>query len=212
MAVDLICLQDAADLLGVSSERVRQLVIAGDIPGVRFGNAWAVPRIAVTARADAPRHRGRPLGARRVWQAILDENVDLADVGRYRNRGTTHRYTASLADTQALARRADVMISGLAAASRHAALISDEDAPCMLYLPDRVHALVGSRYAAVPDPLGNLVLRVVPDSEWDLASRGSTRHVDGAHIAPVAAIALDLVDSADPRHQIAARHLIDDHG
>jgi hypothetical protein len=39
MASDLLALSDASALLGVSSERVRQLIVAGDLPGVRFGNA-----------------------------------------------------------------------------------------------------------------------------------------------------------------------------
>lgn len=212
MAVDLIPLEDAASLLGVSPERVRQLVVAGDLPGIRFANAWAVPRAAVTARADAPRRRGRPLGTRRVWQAILDRDVDLDDVGRYRNRGATYRYLASFADSQALTRRADVMTSGVAAATRHGALLSDEHTNEVLYLPGRVHARLESQFAVVPDPLGNLILRVVPDTEWDLASKGSIHHVDGLHLAPIAAVSLDLMDSSDPRHHIAALHLIDHHG
>jgi len=85
MASDLVSLADASQLLGVSSERVRQLVVAGDLPGVRFGNAWAVPRDAVAARRQASNRRGRPLGEKRVWQAIVSGDVDLSNVSRYRN-------------------------------------------------------------------------------------------------------------------------------
>ena len=70
MASELVSLAAASQLLGVSPERVRQLVVAGDVPGVRFGNAWAVPRDAIAARRQVSNRRGRPLGERRAWQAI----------------------------------------------------------------------------------------------------------------------------------------------
>lgn len=37
MPSDLVSLADASSILGVSSERVRQLVVAGDLPAQRFG-------------------------------------------------------------------------------------------------------------------------------------------------------------------------------
>ncbi len=46
MASDLVSLNDAAQVLGVSAERVRQLVVAGDLPGVRFGNAGCAADVA----------------------------------------------------------------------------------------------------------------------------------------------------------------------
>ena len=95
MASDLVSLADASQLLGVSSERVRQLVVAGDLPGVRFGNAWAVPRGAVAARRQVSNRRGRPLGERRAWEAIASGGVDLSNVSRYRNRGVVERYSMS---------------------------------------------------------------------------------------------------------------------
>ena len=89
MASDLVSLNDAAQVLGVSAERVRQLVVAGDLPGVRFGNAWAVPRSALVARQGQEPRRGRPLGVRRAWEAIAAGDVDLDEVGKYRNRAVS---------------------------------------------------------------------------------------------------------------------------
>ncbi len=57
------------------------------------------------------------------------------------------------------------------------------------------------------DPLGNLMVRAVPDDAWGLVLDASLPASDGGRLAPRAAVALDLMASADPRHWIAAQHL-----
>ncbi len=101
----------------MSSERVRQLVVAGDLPGVRFGNAWAVPRDSITARRQVSNRRGRPLSARRAWESIAAADIDLSNVSRYRNRGEVHRYEMSAADLEFVLLRDGAMVSGVVAAS-----------------------------------------------------------------------------------------------
>jgi hypothetical protein len=61
---ELLPLADAADLLGVSVERVRQLVVGGQLPGQRFGNVWVVPEdaggaavVTCARQAGSPRPR-----------------------------------------------------------------------------------------------------------------------------------------------------------
>lgn len=44
---DLISVQDAAQLIGISRQRVQQLIEAGDLPASRVGAAYALPRQAV---------------------------------------------------------------------------------------------------------------------------------------------------------------------
>ena len=58
---------------------------------------------------------------------------------------------------------------------------------------------------AVPDPLGAVVLRVVPDDAWAILAE---RKSEGPNLAPRAAVALDLMESADPRHWVAAEQLV----
>lgn len=50
---------DAARRLGVSASYVRQLIAAGELPGVRVGRAWRIPEAALeqAARARAARTR-----------------------------------------------------------------------------------------------------------------------------------------------------------
>jgi excisionase family DNA binding protein len=47
---DYLTLQAAAALLGISRQRVDQLVREGKLPGVRPGNEWLTTRTAVEAR------------------------------------------------------------------------------------------------------------------------------------------------------------------
>ncbi len=102
MPSNLVSLSDASSILGVSSERVRQLVVAGDLPAQRFGNAWAVPMDAVVARRHASRSGGRPLGAVRAWCEIVRDDVDLGRPGRYRSRADVVRCEMSHADVESL--------------------------------------------------------------------------------------------------------------
>ncbi len=207
MSSDLVSLADASALLGVSSERVRQLVMAGDIPGVRFGNAWAVPREAILAREHGSSRRGRPLSARNSWEMITAGQVDLSNTSRFRNRGELHRLEMSHADLQFLTQHDNVLVSGIEAAIGFGELLSADAADLHLYLPDSLYAELISMVAAIPDPLGSVRLRVVPDEVWGLVIDESEEK-GAIWFAPRSAVALDLMESADPRHWIAAENLV----
>lgn len=210
MASDLLSLADASALLGVSAERVRQLVVAGDLPGVRFGNAWAVPRDSIAARRQVSNRRGRPLSARRAWESIAAADIDLSNVSRYRNRGEIHRYEMSAADLEFMSRQDGVITSGVIAAANFGELLQAEPGECDIYVAASFHDDLGSFVAAVPDQLGGVAVRVVPDDVWAFVESISYRQDEaGQRLPPRAAVALDLMESGDPRHWVAAEHLIE---
>ena len=165
MASDLVSLADASQLLGVSSERVRQLVVAGDLPGVRFGNAWAVP-------------------------------------------GEVERYSMSAADAESLVSDRGAIESGVAGAVFFGQLLQEEVAEVDLYVPQQLHQALSSVVAAVEDSLGSVVLRVLSDGAWADLEAVALKSDDGRAIAPRSAVALDLMDSGDPRHWVAAENLV----
>lgn len=201
MPSDLVSLADASSILGVSSERVRQLVVAGDLPAQRFGNAWAVPMDAIVARRHSARSGGRPLGSVRAWREIVDGDIDLSRPGRYQRRAEVVRCEMSWADVESLPGAVGALISGVRAAIEFgASLIAADDRD--LYLSRRAFGQLGSVVAAVPDALGRVRLRVIDDDAWGIIS--------GGEVAPRGAVALDLLDSADPRHWIAAEGLVGD--
>ncbi len=213
MAEDLLSLADASVLLGVSAERVRQLVARGQLPGVRFGNAWAVPRDAVVSRRHQANRRGRPFGAKRAWEEILSGDVDLGAVGRYCERGEIRRFLMSRGDLAYLAEQDSVLVSGVVGAVGHGELLAPDGSESAFYLADGVVDQLLEMVAAVPSPLGPVVVRVVPDDAWALLIDARLGSPDvGSRLAPRAAVALDLMESGDPRHWEAAGHLVGERG
>ena len=151
------------------------------------------------------------MGARRAWEKIVVGDVDLDDVGRFRNRAVVHRYEVSGSDAEFLASHDAVAVSGVAAAIEMGEPLAVAARGMELYMAESFHEHLGSVVALVADPLGDLTVRVVQDDAWDLVMGASQKADGGVRLAPRAAVALDLMASADPRHWIAAQHLLDAH-
>ncbi len=200
---ELLPLAAAADLLGVSVERVRQLVVGGQLPGQRFGNVWVVPKDAVAARRHSPGMRGRPLGPVGAWHEILGGSIDLRHPGKYQRRANVVRCEMSRADVVALPEMVGARLGGVRAAiDLGEQLVPGNDFD--VYLSAKSFACLDKRVAFIPDAAGRIVLRVVDDRAWELLPKGA--------LVPPAAVALDLLESGDPRHWISAEHLAHDHG
>ncbi len=200
---ELLPLADAADLLGVSVERVRQLVVGGQLPGQRFANVWVVPKEAIAARRHSPGVRGRPLGPRSAWREILAGPIDLQRPGRYQRRAAVIRCEMSRADAAALPEMVGALFGGVRAAIDLGEQVALDDS-VDLYLPAKSFRGLDARVAFVPDAAGRIALRVVDDDAWHLIPKGP--------LAPQNAVVLDLLESGDPRHWIAAEHLADANG
>lgn len=196
---ELLPLADAADLLGVSIERVRQLVVGGQLPGQRFANVWVVPKDAIAARRHSPGVRGRPLGPLRAWHEIIADHVDLQRPGRYQRRAEIVRCEMSRADADALPELVGALIGRVRAAVELGEQLAIDDS-VDLYLSAKSFDNLDARVAFVPDVAGRVVLRVVKDDAWRLVPKDA--------IAPRAAVALDLLESGDPRHWIAGERLV----
>ena len=200
---NLLPLADAALLLGVSVERVRRLVVGGQLPGQRLGNVWVVPRDAVVARRHSPGVRGRPLGPVNAWLEILAGSIDLRHSGRYQRRANVVRCEMSRADVAALPEMVGAIPGGVRAAIDLGEQLAPDDNLDM-YLSAQSFAGLDARVAYVPDAAGRIALRVVDDRAWELLPKSAG--------APRVAVALDLLESGDPRHWISAEHLADSDG
>lgn len=107
----------------------------------------------------------------------------------------------SQADFESLPGAVGALMSGVRAAIEFgASLIATDDRD--LYLSRSAFDQLDSLVAAIPDSLGRIRLRIVDDDAWGIIS--------GGEFAPRGAVALDLLDSADPRHWIAAEALVAD--
>ena len=134
------------------------------------------------------------------------------NVSRYRNRGAMHRYLMSVAEADHLLDCGRAVQSGVAAAIAHGELLSADGAEIDLYVSNDLYESLESFVAAVEDPLGSVVLRVVPDDIWAQVRNAASESGEGQLVAPAAAVALDLMDSGDPRHWVAAEHLLASRG
>jgi excisionase family DNA binding protein len=78
-AVQVLSVHEAADALGVSMQRVRQLIKAGQIPARRSSAGWLIPSDAVAERSKSL-HQGRPPAPQTAWSviALLSAASDLA--------------------------------------------------------------------------------------------------------------------------------------
>lgn len=73
MDVDsLVSLRDAADMLGVSRQKVQQLITEHRLPAVRIGGNWQLSVVDVERCGQSPRRSGRPLEPSRAWQVLRD--------------------------------------------------------------------------------------------------------------------------------------------
>ena len=108
----------------------------------------------------------------------------------------------SKADVDSVPHLSNALVGGVRGAVGHGASLVD-DGSRDLYLAGRAFDGLAAVVAYVIDPLGSIRLRVVDDDAWEIIPAGP--------LAPPGAVALDLLESADPRHRIAAAELLDDH-
>lgn len=96
----------AAEALGVSPDRIRQLIGSGELAAERVGRFWVLDRASVRRRARSDPSDGRPYGQRQVWQMAALAEVDREAEGAAdgeplvdpKERWRLHRYLVDLAD------------------------------------------------------------------------------------------------------------------
>lgn len=210
-----IAVKDAAQRLGVSESRVRQLLVAGDLNGRRIGRAWLVDGDDVARLRGQRRRSGRPVGPKRAW-AI----VDLLSGGRapwlsYSERSQVRSYAARLDEPSAdewrgilrgrselrpvrahpaavarLSQVENVLPAGAAEAVRRGFdLVAVGEPRPELYMPISEWDRIARSLALQPSHDADLIIRH-PMMVWPFEGRDSV---------PDAAIAADLLHSAEPR-------------
>jgi excisionase family DNA binding protein len=65
----VLSVHEAADVLGVSMQRVRQMIHAGQLDARRSSAGWLIPKSAVTERSKKI-HQGRPPEPLTAWSAV----------------------------------------------------------------------------------------------------------------------------------------------
>lgn len=214
-----ISVREAAERLGLSSQRVRYLIARGHLPALRIGARWVVEE----ADLRPGRRVSRPMSPRIAWglAALMDgspvDGLGPREVARLRGRiqqlqaeragraalvhswlarrATAHRFSAAAADLADL--RADPRLRTSGLSDPRAGLSAAADVEGYV-APVHLQLLV-SEFLLVTRPPGaavgtNVVLR---------------SHDVGRGPVPVLAVAADLLERPGTRESAAAERLID---
>lgn len=217
---DPISIPEAASVLGLSAGRVHAMVVHGGLPAVKVGGRWLVERGEVEWRQRQRPLRGRPFAAHNAWALLRlasgedPEGIDPVSRSRLRRalalegleelrprllrRADSKFFNAHPGEIPYVMADQRFVASGISAAGIHGLdLISGSEADGYV----RAGALQSFERDHALQPgveRWNVRLRVVPDSAWPL--------VPGeGQVAPLAAVAVDLAEDADPRSAAAGR-------
>lgn len=217
-----VSVQQAAERLSVSRERIRALAAAGRIPARKLGRDWAIDIDRVGLGDFGQRGRGRPLSPRSSWailellagkqpqglsrseriraQARLVAIAELAP-GDLSARAEIGRYVVHRGLSGRLLSDSRLVLGGASAASHYRAdLIALEELEGYVRA-EELERLVGD-YALMPPSIGvraNVLLRV-PVPDWPFE--------EGERIASRAVVGVDLIDAGDERSVRAGRKLL----
>lgn len=211
---------EAAVELGVSDRRVRQMLTEGVLAGERVGRAWVIDSNDLRRVEHRRPEVGRPWSPASAWAvlALADgEDPDLSPVersrarkrlaqgldqiaGRLSARAELRRFYAHPSVLDRLSEAPAVVRGGIsAAAERGADLVAVDGFEGYLRAGelDKLVAKFG-----LDDKAGrpNVVLRVVDDAVWPFRP--------GQVAAGRAVVAVDLLESDDPRSSRAGAHLL----
>lgn len=212
----------AAQLLGVSANQVRQLIATGELEAMKAGPVWMIPHRAVESRRDIGWGAGRRLAPANAWALLLLADGDevpwldrrarwrlrhylevhrLADIrSRLVDRGRHTAYRAHPSLLDGLRDDPALMLTGATGAmALRLGLIGGAGSVDAYVSADDLDGVVDRHHLRESRVDPNVTLRVVPpiDVAWPLG-----------HVAPVSAIALDLLESSEPRARLMGAELL----
>lgn len=221
---DELSVAEAADALALSERRVRAMLRDGVLRGRRSGGRWLIGRGEMEQIQRRRRRPGRPLGQRKAWALLekLSSGVWPSELPAWDRSRLRHKAEVPLLDVAddlrvraerrsfrgdprmfgSLSADPRLVRSGVSAAAAYGADIRDPGVVEGYVRRADLDAVVyryALRAAALPE--ANVILHVV-DGEVPRAREG---------VAPRAAVALDLLESGDPRAQRAGRDLARGH-
>jgi hypothetical protein len=210
----------AAQRLGISARRVNHLVGTGDLRSSQLGAITVIPVADVERRRSLNPGDGRRLTASNAWGVLAlasgERPLWLASDTRYRlgrmlakhglvslrarllERGERQVFRAHPSVLRAIRDDQALMLSGVtAAAELRLGLLAGDTVDA--YVDERALAALVARYGLLDSQEPNVILRVVPSflPSWP-----------PSHVAPRAAVALDLLEEDDPRSRQVGTELL----
>lgn len=231
MTQGTITTHEAAHRLGVSTQRLRQLIAAGDIRAERHGHVWAVDPVSAN---DYGRRRrptaGRSLSPTMAWAALLSEFgtsisaeiVEVFDLHRTersrltklrerqanewrwlaQRRATTERFDTFDAYLDRIAGLDGIVPTGVSATVDHNVELVVHERHLDVYLPAATAIELKKTMHLQPTSTGNLTLRSISDLD-------TSAFILQRDVMPRAVVAVDLLDDSDARTARAGADLIE---
>ena len=217
--MSLLGVAEAAAELGVSAGRVRQMLADGVLEGERVGRVWVIKADKLRAVLHSRPEVGRPWNAASAWDvlALADSNEPnvspversrarkrlaqgLDEVaGRLRARADRRQFYAHPSVLDRLADAPGVVSGGISAAAEHGADLVALDGFEGYIRASDLNKLVARFALDGRADRPNVVLRVVDDAVWPFQK--------GQKVAGRSVVAIDLLDSDDPRSRRAGAEL-----
>lgn len=218
--MSMLGVDEAAAELAVSPRRVRQMLADGVLAGERVGRAWVIDSNDLR---QVEHHRpgvGRPWSAASAWAVLAladDEDPDLSPVqrsrarkrlaegldvvvGRLSARAELRRFYSHPGVLDRLAEAPAVVRGGISAAAEHEADLVARDGFEGYVRAGDLDKLVAKFGLDGNAGRPNVVLRVVDDAVWPFRP--------GQVAAGRAVVAVDLLESDDPRSRRAGAELL----
>ncbi|MGC1165699.1 MAG: helix-turn-helix domain-containing protein [Solirubrobacterales bacterium] len=222
--IDPVSIPEAAKALELSPSRMQALVVHGQVPGVKIGGRWLIERGNVERRRRQAGLKGRPFAAHNAWALLclasgkdpdgIDPSVrsrlrraialeGLEKLGpRLARRAESRHFNAHPGEIPHIPADPRFVGSGISAAGAYEFDLA-AGAEADGYLRASALEKFAAAHALRPaGPGANLHLRLVPDKAW--------RFLEGARVAPIAAVALDLAADPDPRSSQTGRAALHD--
>ncbi len=211
---------EAASALGLTRQRVAQLVREGALRSRRLGSQTLVRRDDVEARIELRPAGGRRFSPRRAWALILladgiaPPGLDAPTRSRLRavarlglwgvrarlaSRAELRGLRAHSSDLARLVAEEGVVRTGARFATEAGLGLVAPDAAVELYVDAATARRLERQYSLRPSDDPNVLLRVVPDE---------VRGWLAGPLAPRSAVALDLAEDRDARSQAVAREAL----
>lgn len=216
----LLSAREAADHLGVSPRRIRQMLSDGTLDGHRVGRGWVIEERAIRAVAACRRPAHRPWTARSAWSVLaladgMEPRCNSYERSRAERRlavglpnlldrlGSRARiltFYAHPGTRDRIAVRPGVVRTGASASPEHGLGIVGSG-PLDAYLRDGdLQAIRDAFVLEERSVRPNVMLRVVDDGLWPFP--------EGATVAPPAVVAVDLLESQDERSRRVGTELL----
>jgi len=217
---DLVSVSEAAERLNLHPSRVRAMAHAGQLEAEKIAGRWLIHRASLERRRDADIVDGRPYSPANAWALLcLAESrpVDwvspsalsrlrsklrshglLALAPRLRARARSLSFRAHPSALRRIAKEPGVVKSGVSAAAE-AGMDIQAGEELEAYVSDAQADALVANYHLEPSDRPNLLLHVVGDDV----------PFDWQNCVGRACIAIDLLESGDPRSRRAAMEFLE---